>query len=688
MSYRLSGPFLALSVALLVVAPVATRADEGMWTFDNFPASVVKQKFGVDITPAWLDHVRKSTVRLSGCTGSFVSPEGLTLTNHHCVESCLAQLSKPGQDRQKDGFVAASREQELRCPTQNADVLLGMEDITAKVNAATAGMDDKTAGEVRRKTLTQLEQACEQAAGTQDPRRCETVKLYKGGQYFLHQYKRYDDVRIVFAPETDIGAFGGDPDNFQFPRWSLDMGLLRVYENGKPATTPNFLTIDWSGPDANEPVFVPGHPGSTDRQLTVAQLEALRASLPAWLLRAGEQRGRLIQFAQGGDENARKAGEPLNNLENSIKVRRKQMDALLDPALMAQKARDEADLRAKAGLASPQDPWEQTARATQVSQDISLPYGYLEAGNGFNSALFRYARTLVRGAAERPKPSDERLREFRDTALPLLERRLLADVPVYADIEQINLSLSLMRMRELLGPDHPVVTQLMRTSSPEALARDLVTTTRLADAAYRRQLWEGGAAAIAASDDPMIRLAAAVDAQARAIRKRYEDEVEAPTDAAAERIAAARFAAYGTSVYPDATFTLRLNPGTVQGWEEAGSPVPPFAYLERMYERATGAEPFRVPERWLQAKAKLDPKTPFTVSTNNDIVGGNSGSPLVDAQGRLVGLMFDGNIHSISGSYWFDTAKNRAIAVHPAIMKAALTQVYDASWIARELGLK
>ncbi len=304
MSYRSPGPFLELSAALLVVAPLATRADEGMWTFDNFPASAVNKKFGVNITPAWLDHVRQSTVRLSGCTGSFVSPEGLTLTNHHCVDSCLAQLSKPGQDRQKDGFVAGSRAEELRCPTQNADVLMGIENITAKVNAATAGLDDKSAGDVRRKTLTQIEQACEQAAGTKDPRRCETVKLYKGGQYFLYQYKRYDDVRIVFAPETDIGAFGGDPDNFQFPRWSLDMSLLRVYENGQPASTPNFLTIDWTGPDANEPVFVPGHPGSTDRQLTVAQLEALRASLPAWLLRAGEQRGRLIQFAQGGEENA------------------------------------------------------------------------------------------------------------------------------------------------------------------------------------------------------------------------------------------------------------------------------------------------------------------------------------------------------------------------------------------------
>jgi hypothetical protein len=302
--------------------------------------------------------------------------------------------------------------------------------------------------------------------------------------------------------------------------------------------------------------------------------------------------------------------------------------------------------------------------------------------------LFGYARTLVRGTAEKAKPNDERLREYTDAALPLVERRLLADVPVYPEREKIAMSLGLMRLREYLGPDHPLVVKLTRTTSPEALAESVVSGTRLGDAAYRKQLWEGGAAAVAASQDPMIQLAFEADPEARAIRKRYEDQVESPVDAAAARIAAARFAAYGTSVYPDATFTLRINYGSVQGWMEGGTAVPPFTYLARAYERATGAEPFKLPERWLQAKDRLDPKTRFNLSTNSDIVGGNSGSPLINASGELVGLIFDGNIHSISGTYWFDTAKNRAVAVHPAIIKAALTEVYGANDVARELGVK
>jgi hypothetical protein len=677
-----------LLASLLISVPVAATADEGMWTFDNFPAAAVKQTYGVDVTPAWLDRVRLATVRLGGCSASFVSPDGLILTNHHCVSACLAELSSAGQDRLKDGFLAGSREQELRCPTQAADVLMRIEDITAKVNAATQGMDDQAAGEARKKALTQIEQACEQAAGTQDPRRCESVKLYKGGQYFLYQYKRFQDVRMAFAPEAAIAAFGGDPDNFQFPRWALDMALLRAYENGKPVKSPDFLRINWDGPAENEPVFVSGHPGSTDRLMTVAQLEALRATIPQWLLRSAELRGRYIQFAQGGAENARIVADPLHKLENGIKVRRKQLDALLDGTMMAQKAQSEADLRARAGLAGEQDPWEQTAAAARRSLELSLPYTYLESAAGFNGTLFSHARTLVRAAAERPKPNDERLREFRESALPLVEQRLLATVPIYPEREEITMSLGFMRLRELLGPDHPLVVRLLRSTSPEALAADLVAKTRLGDPAYRRQLWEGGAAAIAASDDPMIRLAAAVDVDARAIRKRYEDEVEAPIDAAAERIAAARFAAYGTSLYPDATFTLRLNYGTVRGWEEGGQAVPPFTRLARAYERHTGADPFRLPDRWLEARERLDLQTKFNLSTDNDIVGGNSGSALINAQGEVVGLMFDGNIHAISGSYWFDPVRNRSVAVHPAIMRAALTQVYGATALADELGLR
>jgi hypothetical protein len=321
---------------------------------------------------------------------------------------------------------------------------------------------------------------------------------------------------------------------------------------------------------------------------------------------------------------------------------------------------------------------------------LKLPYLFLEQRMGFGgyfSRLHHYARLLVRGTLERTKPNEERLREFSDSALPRVEQVLFAESPVYADREKIALSLGLSRMREYLGPDHPVVLRLMRSTSPEALAADLVSKSRLGDPAYRRQLWEGGAAAVAASDDPMIRLAVSVDPDARAIRKRYEDEVEAPVDAAAERIAAARFATYGTTVYPDATFTLRLNYGTVQGWVEKGEPVAPFTYLGRAYERHTGAEPFQLPERWLRARDRLDTRTPFNLATNNDIVGGNSGSPLVNARGELVGLIFDGNIHSISGTYWFDAQKNRAVAVHPAIMRVALTNIYGADWLAKEIGL-
>jgi hypothetical protein len=686
MSHGMSRGLLCVFTLLSTVV----AADEGMWTFDNFPAAALKEKYGVEITPAWLDHTRLSTLRLANCTASFVSPDGLALTNSHCVWACLAQISKTGQDRVKDGFLAAGREQELRCETQQADVLMAVENVTAKVNAATAGKDDKAAGEARKKAQTQLEQACEQAAGKQNPRVCESVTLYQGRQYFLYKYKRYTDVRLVFVPENGITQFGGDPDNFQFPRWNIDMTLLRVYENGKPARTPNFLPIDWRGPAENELVLVPGHPGSTDRLLTVAQLEDERAELSLMLLYLSELRGRYLEYAGGNKENARIVADSLYGVENWIKALRKELDALLDGQMMAHKAQDEAALRARAGLGGPQDPWEQIARAQRISQDLRLPYVFLEQGAGFGwyfSRLHSYARLLVRGTLERTKPNEERLREFSDSALPRVEQVLFAETPVYADKEKIALSLGLSRMREYLGPDHPVVIRLMRSASPEALAADLVAKSRLGDAAYRRQLWDGGAAAVAASDDPMIRLEASVDPDARAIRKRYEDEVEAPTDAAAERIAAARFAAYGTSIYPDATFTLRLNFGTVQGWVEGGQPVPPFTYLSRAYERHTGAEPFQLPERWLQARDRLDPRTPFNLSTNNDIVGGNSGSPLVNAKGEMVGLIFDGNIHSISGTYWFDTEKNRAVAVHPAIMRVALTDIYGADWLARELGL-
>jgi hypothetical protein len=684
----------ALSALLTVAAAAPSLADEGMWTYDNFPAATVKQRYGADIGPAWLERVRLATVRLSNCSASFVSGDGLVLTNHHCIESCLAENSTKERSLIQEGFIARSREQEIRCGAQVADVLVDMQDVTALVEAATRGLADQAANEARKRRLTELESACEKAAPKPKPGgtrlSCQAVTLYDGGQYFLYKYRRYTDVRLAFAPEAAIAAFGGDPDNFQFPRWCLDMGLLRAYEHGKPARIANPLRINFAGPAAGELVFVSGHPGSTDRQLTVAQLASLRDTvLPPALLRSSELRGRYIQFAKAGDAEKRITQEPLNGLENGLKVRRKMLDALLDESLMAQKAREEAELRARAaatpGLGDLGDPWSEVAKATQAAQALEQPSTFLEGGAGFNTRLFRYARILVRGAEERGKPNGERLREYTDTALPRIEQQLAAPAPVYPELERLTMSFGLERMREWLGPDHPVVRRLLAKESPDTLAARMVDGSKLGDPAVRLALWQGGAAAVTASDDPMIRLALDVDAEARAIRKRHEDDVEAPTRLATEKIARARFAIYGTDVYPDATFTLRLNFGAVQGWNENGTMVEPFTRLERAFERATGQDPFRIPASWEAVKPRLDMQTPFNFATNNDIVGGNSGSPMVNARGEIVGLAFDGNIHSISGAYWFDAAKNRTIGVHPAIMREALSKVYQATGLLEEL---
>jgi len=682
---------LALA-ALAGSAPLL--ADEGMWPFEYFPRAVVAERYGVDLSPDWLARVQRATVRLTGCTASFVSPDGLLLTNHHCIESCLAQNSTREQSLIETGFVAASRSEELRCPVQIADVLQATEDITERVTAATRDLDDRTANDRRRETLTTLEQSCESASRQSgNPLKCEAVTLYDGGQYWLYRYRRYDDVRLAFAPEAAVAAFGGDPDNFQFPRWAFDMALLRAYDGTEPARTPEHLRIDFDGPAAGELVFVAGHPGSTDRLLTVAELKSLRdRRLPQALLSAAELRGRYIQFGKIGATEARIVRDSLNGLENGIKVQRRQLDALLDDELLVNKHDAESDLRLRAARATglqpaSDDPWARIAAAQTVQATRWLPYLYLEGGGGFNSRLFRFARTLVRAAAERSKPNAERLREYTDGALSRQEQQLAAPLPIYPELERLTLSFSLERMREWLGPDHAVVRQLLATETPDALAARLVAGATLADPAVRLALWNGGQAAIDASDDPFIELAVSLDAEARELRQWHEDEVEAVVEAAHEEIARARFATLGTSVYPDATFTLRLNFGAVQGWEENGATVDPVTRLNRLFERATGQLPFAVPPSWAAAQPTLDLATPFNVATTNDIVGGNSGSPLIAADGQIVGLIFDGNIHSISGAYWFDTAKNRAIAVHMAIVREALTKIYRPNFLLEELGL-
>jgi hypothetical protein len=682
---------LLLSLSLLAAPALA---DEGMWTFDNFPRAAVKQKYGVEATDAWLQRLQRSITRHeSGCTGSFISPDGLVLTNHHCVMDCLAEISSEKENFIENGFNAAARSAERRCPTEIISVLVETEDVTQQVNAATAGLVDAKANETRKQTLSRLEAACTErskkhAAGQLA---CESVTLYQGGQYFLYKYRRYEDVRLAFAPHHAIAAFGGDPDNFNFPRWALDFGVLRVYENGKPVRVRDHLEWRVEGAKEGEPVFVAGHPGSTNRLLTVEQLEFQRdTSVPSWILRNSELRGRMIQWGKTGEEPLRIIQDPLAGLENSLKVYRGFQRALLDEGLFVQKRAQQTALQkhVQADSALSREAgkaWDDIAAAQTRLRQIYDRYVFLESGAGFSSKLFGYARALVRGADERAKPNEQRLREYADSNLPKIAASVLAATPVYPDFEQVTLSYSLDKLREHLGPDDPIVRRLLSKESPESLAKQVIEGSKLADPAVRKALWDGGAQAIASSQDPMIVLARSIDPDARAVRKIYEDEVQAPVTASQEKLAKARFAAHGVNTYPDATFTLRMSYGSVAGWVEKGQPVEPYTKLGRLYERATGKAPFELPQVWLDARSRLDLDTPFNYTTTNDIVGGNSGSPVVDAQGRIVGLAFDGNIHSIAGSYWYDADENRAIAVHPAMIVTALRDVYGAKALASEI---
>ncbi|MGB5335056.1 MAG: S46 family peptidase [Woeseiaceae bacterium] len=678
------------AVLTFILFASSALADEGMWTLDNFPSEAVKEKYGVEITDEWLATVKSSVARLdSGCSGSFVSPDGLVLTNHHCAMSCISQNSSIEADLEKYGFLAGSRDEEVACPTDRISVLKATEEITQQVAAAIAGKSDVEAGKLRRQFLKRSQQNCEEESGL----KCETVSLYSGGQHWLYKYKRYDDVRLVFAPESDIAAFGGDPDNFNFPRWCLDMTLLRVYEDGKPATTPDFLEWRTEGLDPGEAMFVAGRPGRTQRLLTVSDLKFQRdISIPQWLLRNVELRGRYIQYATDGGEAYRTTQAPLQGIENGIKVQRKRLDALHDDDMLQQKMRAERALQA-AVAADPElaaevgSAWTDIERAKETYAAFRDEYVFIEAGLAFSGRLFNYARTLVRKAAEQQRPNEDRLRPYTEASLPRTRQLTLADRPFYPELEKLQLSFSLDKMREILGPDSAFVHQVLGKQTPEALAMSLVDGSSLADPETRARLWDADLATLQASEDPMIRLALDVDAAARALRKRYEDEVEAPSDLAYEKIAKARFAINGTNDYPDATFTLRVSYGAHEGWVEKGSPVRPWTTVAELFPRVTGSAPFRLPESWADAGKKIADGVKFNYVGTTDIIGGNSGSPVIDHDGKLVGLVFDGNIHSISGSYWFDADKNRTVAVHPEIMIESMRSIYGATHLLEEMGI-
>jgi hypothetical protein len=683
-------PVRILSLSIMFAFSASAVAAEGMWTLDNLPRDAMQKAHGFAPDQAWVDRAMRSAARLAGgCSGSFVSPDGLVLTNHHCVIDCVQNLSSKEHDHVNDGFLARTRTEEKQCPGMEINRLEAISDVSERIQTATLGLSGQAYIEAKKSEQSKIEAEC--VGGHSDSTRCDIVELYQGGVQNLYRYARFQDVRLAFAPEYAAGFFGGDPDNFNFPRYNLDMALLRVYHDGRPIRAVEHLAINPGGAKVGELVMTLGHPGSTQRLLTVAQLETQRDTvMPFRLMFASEFRGVLLQYSTQGEEESRIAQTDLVLVENGLKARSGMFQALLTPGVMQHKEDAEAQLQQWVGSDAARrerygDPWSAIAKAQQTWRDMYVDYMMVENGLGLMSQQLDWAGTLVRGASERSKPDGKRLREFAEAGLPAVRAGLLAETPLYPAYEKTKLAWSLSKLRERLGVDDPFVRAVLGRQSPEALAARIVDGSKLGDARLRKQLWDGGGDAVAKSDDPAIVLARTTDSFARTLRARYENEVEAVEKRSAEQLAQARFAQQGTSVYPDATFSLRLSHGVIRGWSEQGSAIAPYTDFAGLYARATDFEPFKLAPRWVAAKEKLTLQTPFNQASTNDIVGGNSGSPLINARGELVGLAFDGNIRSLGGSYFYDEAVNRTVSVHPAAMLEALRIVYGADALVEEL---
>ena len=679
---------IAAAAAALVAVALPAAAGEGMWTFDAFPIERVNRTLGTKIDQAWLDRLRSAAVRIPGCSASLVSPDGLVLTNHHCVASCAQDLSTPEQDYLKNGFMPATRAEERQCPGATAEILVEITDVTARVKAAAEGKTGKAFTQARDAEMAAVEkEVCK------DDRtlRCQVVNLYRGGQFKLYRYRRYTDVRLAFAPEGRAASFGGDPDNFNFPRYALDFGFLRIYENGKPIRSPAFLRWNPNPPTAGEPVFIAGNAGSTQRLLTMAQLQTVKdIVLPLDQLTRGEMRGRLIRFIAESEQHRFIGQDALDGLENSFKRARGQMRALADAAFMAGKAREEEELRrrvaANAALAAEVgDPWADIAAVQDDYAELFPAWFFLEQRAGGGSDLYAMARSLVRAAQERNKPAAERLPEYSDSRLAVLEKNLLDSFPVYPELNQLQLEWWLSKTREHLTADDPRVKALLGRESPEALAERLTRGSKLGDPAVRKALWEGGLAAVEGSDDPLIRFVLATGGDARAVRSQWEERVEGPTDRAAERLARARFEVYRDTVYPDATGTLRLTWGRVEGWETDGRKVEPFTTFAGLFDRATGAEPFVLAPSIARNRAQIDPDMVLDMALSTDTIGGSSGSPVVNARGELIGANFDSTFLGQRNAFGYDPRVNRSVAVTAAAITEALRKAYGQERLLREL---
>ncbi|PZU57890.1 MAG: peptidase [Brevundimonas sp.] len=685
---------LLASAAVLAFAASSARAEEGMWTFDNFPIARANQTLGTNIDQAFLDRVRLSSVKFGGCSAGVVSGQGLVMTNNHCVATCVANLSTPQVNYAETGFTPKSREEELKCPGASAEILTDISDVTERMRKAGEGLEGQAFTQARDAEAGRIET---EACGDDAKVRCQVVSLYRGGQFKLYKFRKYDDVRLAWAPEDRAATFGGDLDNFSFPRFAIDAAFIRLYEDGRPVETPIHFAWNADKPTEGEAVFVSGNPGATQRLLTMDQLATIRdVVLPLDQLIASELRGRLIRYSEEGEEQAFIAMDPIVGLENTYKRGRGRMAALIDPGFMTAKAAGEADFMQRYAAANGDgpDPWGALEAIQPTARELYPAMALLEGGTGLGttsvaggSQLFAYARTLVRGAQERAKPSDQRLPEFADSRLSGVQSRLFAERPTYPELEQIRLEWWLSKTREWLTVDNPYVATLLGKDSPEGLSARLVESTKLADPAVRRALWEGGLAAVQASTDPMIRYALAVDADARAVRAEWEEKVQAPTDRASEELATARFAAYGDSVYPDATGTLRLTYGLVEGSDVPGQRFSAFTTFAGLWDRATGAEPFAVAPKLLAAKDRIDPNAVMDMAVSTDTIGGSSGSPAINARGQIIGANFDSTVLTQRNAYGYDRAVNRSVIVTTQAVTVALRDVYGMDHLVEELGV-